>query len=50
MDLNGLTLDCKVRTLHTIKLGRILYSGHFFTPECLPSLKSIKWNVVVEGR
>ena len=37
IDLEGLTLDRNVRALRdqfiTIELGRILYNGHFFTPE-----------------
>jgi len=37
MDIEGLTLDRNVRALRdqfvTIELGRILYNGHFFTPE-----------------
>ncbi|KAF8442301.1 argininosuccinate synthetase [Boletus edulis BED1] len=70
MDLEGLTLDRNVRALRdqflTIELGRVLYNGHFFTPErefltsALPAsqrtvngvvrLKLLKGNVVVEGR
>ncbi|KAI9451942.1 putative argininosuccinate synthase [Lactarius psammicola] len=66
----GLTLDRNVRALRdqfvTIELGRILYNGHFFTPErefvtsAIPAsqrtvngvvrLKLYKGNVVVEGR
>ena len=70
VDLEGLTLDRNVRALRdqfvTIELGRILYNGHFFTPErefltsAIPAsqrtvngvvrLKLIKGNVIVEGR
>jgi argininosuccinate synthase len=70
VDLEGLTLDRNVRALRdqfvTIALGRILYNGHFFTPErefvtaAIPAsqrtvngvvrLKLYKGNVVVEGR
>lgn len=70
IDLEGLTLDRNVRALRdqfvTIELGRILYNGHFFTPErefvtsAIPTsqrtvngevrLKLYKGNVVVEGR
>ncbi|KAH9039255.1 putative argininosuccinate synthase [Lactarius hengduanensis] len=70
IDLEGLTLDRNVRALRdqfvTIELGRILYNGHFFTPErefvtsAIPAsqrtvngvvrLKLYKGNVVVEGR
>jgi argininosuccinate synthase len=70
VDLEGLTLDRNVRALRdqfiTIELGRILYNGHFFTPErefvtsAIPAsqrtvngvvrLKLYKGNVVVEGR
>jgi argininosuccinate synthase len=70
MDLEGLTLDRNVRALRdqfvTIALSRILYNGHFFTPErefvtaAIPAsqrtvnglvrLKLYKGNVVVEGR
>jgi argininosuccinate synthase len=70
IDLEGLTLDRNVRALRdqfvTIGLGRILYNGHFFTPErefltsAIPAsqrtvngivrLKLLKGNVVVEGR
>ncbi|KAH0582561.1 Argininosuccinate synthase [Termitomyces sp. J132] len=70
MDLEGLTLDRNVRALRdqfvTIELSRILYNGHFFTPErefvtsSIPAsqrtvngvvrLKLYKGNVVVEGR
>jgi len=70
IDLEGLTLDRNVRALRdqfiTIELARILYNGHFFTPErefvtsAIPAsqrtvngvvrLKLYKGNVVVEGR
>jgi len=70
MDLEGLTLDRNVRALRdqftTIALSRILYNGHFFTPErefvtsSIPTsqrtvnglvrLKLYKGNVIVEGR
>jgi len=70
VDLEGLTLDRNVRALRdqftTIELSRILYNGHFFTPErefitsSIPTsqrtvnglvrLKLYKGNVVVEGR
>ncbi|KAG1811579.1 argininosuccinate synthetase [Suillus discolor] len=70
MDIEGLTLDRNVRALRdqfvTIELGRILYNGHFFTPErefvtsAIPAsqrtvngtvrLKLYKGNVVVVGR
>ena len=70
VDLEGLTLDRNVRALRdqfvTIELGRILYNGHFFTPErefvtaAIPAsqrtvngvvrLKLYKGNVIVEGR
>lgn len=70
VDLEGLTLDRNVRALRdqfiTIELGRILYNGHFFTPErefltsAIPAsqrtvngvvrLKLLKGNVIVEGR
>ncbi|KAF8554430.1 putative argininosuccinate synthase [Imleria badia] len=70
VDLEGLTLDRNVRALRdqfvTIGLGRILYNGHFFTPErefltsAIPAsqrtvngvvrLKLLKGNVIVEGR
>lgn len=70
MDLEGLTLDRNVRALRdqftTIALSRILYNGHFFSPErefitsSIPSsqrtvngivrLKLYKGNTVVEGR
>ncbi|KAF5383548.1 hypothetical protein D9615_003743 [Tricholomella constricta] len=70
VDLEGLTLDRNVRALRdqfvTIEFSRILYNGHFFTPErefitsAIPAsqrtvnglvrLKLYKGNVVVEGR
>lgn len=70
MDIEGLTLDRNVRALRdqfvTIELSRILYNGHWFTPErefvlsAIPAsqrtvngvvrLKLYKGNVVVEGR
>ncbi|KXN87664.1 Argininosuccinate synthase [Leucoagaricus sp. SymC.cos] len=70
MDLEGLTLDRNVRALRdqftTIALSRILYNGHFFSPErefitsAIPTsqrtvngvvkLKLYKGNTVVEGR
>ncbi|KAG6832655.1 Argininosuccinate synthase [Tephrocybe sp. NHM501043] len=70
IDLEGLTLDRNVRALRdqflTIELSKILYNGHFFTPErefvtsAIPAsqrtvnglvrLKLYKGNVVVEGR
>jgi argininosuccinate synthase len=70
MDIEGLTLDRNVRALRdqfvTIELARILYNGHFFTPErefvtsAIPAsqrtvngtvrLKLYKGNVVVNGR
>lgn len=70
MDIEGLTLDRNVRALRdqfvTIELSRILYNGHWFTPErefvisSIPAsqrtvngvvrLKLYKGNVVVEGR
>ncbi|KAI0351621.1 argininosuccinate synthetase [Trametes cingulata] len=70
MDLEGLTLDRNVRALRdqfvTIELSRILYNGHWFTPErefvvsAIPSsqrtvngvvrLKLYKGNVIIEGR
>ncbi|EPQ56746.1 argininosuccinate synthase [Gloeophyllum trabeum ATCC 11539] len=70
VDLEGLTLDRNVRALRdqfvTIELSRILYNGHFFTPEsefvrsAIPAsqrtvngvvkLKLYKGNTVVEGR
>jgi argininosuccinate synthase len=65
-----LTLDRNVRALRdqfiTVELSRILYNGHFFTPErefvtsAIPAsqrtvngvvrLKLYKGNVVIEGR
>ncbi|KAF8475393.1 putative argininosuccinate synthase [Russula ochroleuca] len=70
IDLEGLTLDRNVRALRdqfvTVELGRILYNGHFFTPErefvtsAIPAsqrtvngvvrLKLYKGSVVIEGR
>jgi len=70
LDVEGLTLDRNVRALRdqfvTIELSRILYNGHFFTPErefvtsAIPAsqrtvngvvkLKLYKGNVIVEGR
>lgn len=70
MDLEGLTLDRNVRRLRddfvTPALSRILYNGHFFTPErefvmaAIPAsqrtvngtvrLRLYKGNVIVEGR
>jgi len=70
VDLEGLTLDRNVRALRdqfvTIEFSRILYNGHFFTPErefvtsSIPAsqrtvnglvrMKLYKGNVVVEGR
>jgi argininosuccinate synthase len=70
MDIEGLTLDRNVRALRdqfvTVEFSRILYNGHFFTPErefvtsAIPAsqrtvnglvrLKLYKGNVVVEGR
>ncbi|KZT21189.1 argininosuccinate synthetase [Neolentinus lepideus HHB14362 ss-1] len=70
VDLEGLTLDRNVRALRdqfvTIELSKILYNGHFFTPEsefvrsAIPAsqrtvngvvkLKLYKGNVVIEGR
>lgn len=70
MDIEGLTLDRNVRSLRdqftTVELSRILYNGHWFTPErefviaSIPAsqrtvnglvrLKLYKGNVVVEGR
>nr|CAI12844.1 argininosuccinate synthetase [Agaricus bisporus]CAI12846.1 argininosuccinate synthetase [Agaricus bisporus] len=70
MDLEGLTLDRNVRALRdqftTIALSRILYNGHYFSPErefvtsSIPSsqrtvngivrLKLYKGNTIVEGR
>ena len=70
IDLEGLTLDRNVRALRdqfvTVELSRILYNGHFFTPErefvvsAIPAsqrtvngvvrLKLYKGNVAIEGR
>jgi len=70
VDIEGLTLDRNVRALRdqfvTIELSRILYNGHYFTPErefvtaAIPPsqrtvngivrLKLYKGNVIVEGR
>ncbi|KAF9054621.1 argininosuccinate synthetase [Panaeolus papilionaceus] len=70
VDLEGLTLDRNVRALRdqftTVELSRILYNGHFFTPErefvtaAIPAsqrtvnglvrLKLYRGNTVVEGR
>ncbi|TFK17555.1 argininosuccinate synthetase [Coprinopsis marcescibilis] len=70
VDLEGLTLDRNVRALRdqftTVAFSRILYNGHYFTPErefitsAIPTsqrtvngivrLKLYKGNVVVEGR
>lgn len=70
IDIEGLTLDRNVRAIRdqfvTIELSKILYNGHFFTPErefvtsCIPAsqktvnglvkLKLYKGNVIVEGR
>lgn len=70
IDLEGLTLDRNVRALRdqftTVEFSKILYNGHFFTPErefitaAIPAsqrtvnglvrLKLYKGNVVVEGR
>jgi len=70
IDVEGLTLDRKVRALRdqfvTVEFSRILYNGHFFTPErefitsAIPAsqrtvnglvrLKLYKGNVIVEGR
>ncbi|KAE9406276.1 argininosuccinate synthetase [Gymnopus androsaceus JB14] len=70
IDLEGLTLDRNVRALRdqfvSIEFSRILYNGHFFTPErefitaAIPAsqrtvngvvkLKLYKGNVIVEGR
>lgn len=70
IDLEGLTLDRNVRAIRdqflTVELSRILYNGHFFTPErefvtsAIPAsqrtvngvvrLKLYKGNVVIEGR
>lgn len=70
IDIEGLTLDRNVRALRdqflTVELSRILYNGHFFTPErefvtaAIPAsqrtvngvvrLKLYRGNVIVEGR
>lgn len=70
VDLEGLTLDRNVRALRdqfvTVELSRILYNGHFFTPErefvvsAIPAsqrtvngvvrLALVKGNVIIEGR
>ena len=70
VDLEGLTLDRNVRALRdqfvTVELSRILYNGHWFTPERefvtssigasqktvngVVRLKLYKGNVVIEGR
>jgi len=70
VDLEGLTLDRNVRALRdqftTVEFSRILYNGHFFTPErefiaaSIPAsqrtvngkvkLKLYRGNVIVEGR
>ena len=70
IDLEGLTVDRNVIALRnqfvTVELSRILYNGHFFTPErefvtsAIPTsqrtvngtvrLKLYKGNVIVEGR
>lgn len=70
MDIEGLTLDRNVRALRdqfvTVELSKILYNGHWFTPErefvvsSIPAsqrtvngfvrLKLYKGNVAVEGR
>ncbi|TFK60441.1 putative argininosuccinate synthase [Pluteus cervinus] len=70
IDLEGLTLDRNVRALRdqfvTVALSKILYNGHFFTPErefitsAIPAsqrtvngsvkLKLYKGNVIIEGR
>lgn len=70
MDIEGLTLDRNVRALRdqfvTVEFSRILYNGHFFTPErefvtsSIPAsqrtvnglvrLKLYKGNTIVEGR
>jgi argininosuccinate synthase len=70
IDLEGLTLDRNVRALRdqftTIEFSKILYNGHFFTPErefvtaSIPAsqrtvngkvkLKLYRGNVIVEGR
>ncbi|KAJ3929952.1 MAG: argininosuccinate synthetase [Lentinula lateritia] len=69
IDLEGLTLDRNVRALRdqfiTIEFSKILYNGHFFTPErefitaAIPAsqrtvngvvkLKLYKGNVIIEG-
>lgn len=70
IDLEGLTLDRNVRALRdqfvTFELSKILYNGHWFTPErefitsAIPAsqrtvngvvrLKLYKGNVIIEGR
>ena len=70
VDLEGLTLDRNVRALRdqftTVEFSRILYNGHFFSPErefiaaSIPAsqrtvngkvkLKLYRGNVIVEGR
>ena len=70
IDLEGLTLDRNVRALRdqfvTVSLSRMLYNGHFFTPErefvtsAIPAsqrtvngivkLRLFRGNVIVEGR
>jgi len=70
IDLEGLTLDRNVRALRdqftTIEFSKILYNGHFFTPErefvtsSIPAsqrtvngvvkLKLYKGNIIIEGR
>ncbi|KAK7687758.1 Argininosuccinate synthase [Cerrena zonata] len=70
VDLEGLTLDRNVRALRdqfvTVELSKILYNGHWFTPErefitsAIPAsqrtvngvvrLKLYKGNVIIEGR
>ena len=70
MDIEGLTLDRNIRAIRdqfvTVELSRILYNGHYFTPErefvtaAIPAsqrtvngivkLKLYKGNVIVEGR
>ena len=70
IDIEGLTLDRNVRALRdqfvTVEFSKILYNGHFFTPErefvtsAIPAsqrtvnglvkLKLYKGNVIVEGR
>ena len=70
LDIEGLTLDRNVRALRdqfvTVELSKILYNGHYFTPErefvtaAIPAsqrtvngvvkLKLYKGNVIVEGR